>query len=59
MKVKLRQALAGAAGSWAVGDVYECSDAEEAGRLIEAGIAEPVDAAPLEVATAPEPKKRK
>ena len=58
MTVRLLQAMAGADGSWGVGELYQVADADEAGRLIEAGIAEAASAAPLEVATAPEPKKR-
>jgi hypothetical protein len=56
MQVRVLQSMAGAERSWAVGDLYEC-EADEAGRLIEAGIAEALQAAKVETATAPKVKK--
>jgi hypothetical protein len=41
MTVRLLVSLSGANGSFNAGDEYECG-ADEAGRLIEAGYAEPV-----------------
>lgn len=52
-RVKLTTSMAGPAGSWNVGDEYEC-DAAEAARLIEAGFAEPI-AEKRETATKPAP----
>lgn len=45
MKVKLLVSLSGANGAFDPGDLYEC-DKAEAGRLIEAGFAEAVQAKP-------------
>lgn len=39
MKVKLAQPLASATGAYNVGEEYTCSSAEEAERMIKAGIA--------------------
>lgn len=49
MKVRLLTSLAGAYGAYSSGDEYECS-ADEAGRLIERGFAEPIREAPRETA---------
>lgn len=58
MQVKLLQAMAGVERGWMVGDIFDCVDADEAGRLIEAGIARALEAAPIETATAPAANKR-
>lgn len=56
MKVKLIVPLAGVK-PWNVGDEFEC-DAEEAKRLVQAGIAEAVAEQRVERAVKPVPAKR-
>lgn len=46
MKVKLTTSLSGVNGAYSSGDEYECASPAEAERLIAAGYAEPIAAAP-------------
>jgi hypothetical protein len=59
VEVKLTVPMAGPAGSWGKGARYECANADEAKRLIEAGYAVPVVEAKVERAIKQSAKKEK
>ena len=59
MKVKLLTPIASAAGAYNAGDEYSCASAEEAQRLVEAGVAVLIRSASVEKAAKRKPRVEK